>query len=327
MSWREMVPLPSRLWIRHAPRRWPVASEPWLDLIEHRIFWPPAVPAVQPAGERLPALTTLSDLVVLPPVGKEKVQERADLLQDLAAAGVRILDQSAPEAGWSAAAEVTPVFDLLGPLLAGDLSTLEETPERAWIVVPLLPVLSSSSATWIEILGKLSPLRPAAVVGIVPDLSPVDRRRLVDRLGEKHFEAVHHGAPEVPANRALERAFAIAVAGAGLSPFVERPAVTLPPRLLRNRALATRLTECGELWIRLGRSEADGTALLAAARHFESAAVAGLDLAALSREGNLAHLGFLSPLALQVVDGSVGHAGAPPLLVELRKEYLRDAAP
>ena len=69
--------------------------------------------------------------------------------------------------------------------------------------------------------------------------------------------------------------------------------------------------------------------------HGESAAVAGLDLAALSREGNLAHLGFLSPLALQVIESAAGHAPAttnllrslPPLLAELRSEYIAGAAP
>ena len=334
MTWREVVPLPSRFWIRHLPRRWPEAEEPRLDLYEHRIVWPPAPGQRQPAGARFPAVTALADLALVPPVRKDLTRERSNLVLDLSAARVPVLDQFSAVDAESLAPGTTPVADLLSVLLDGNLAQLEEFPERAWMVVPLLPVASGTPAKWTELLRLAAARRPLAVVGVAPELSPVDRRRLVERLGEEHFEAVHHGSGEDSSGRRLERAFAAAVVRAGLPAFVERPPAELPPRLARNRVLATVLAECGELWLRVGRSEAEGAALLAAARHFESAAVAGLDLAALSREGNLAHLGFLSPLALAVIDSTAGAAGrsprlasAPPLLAELRAEYTADAAP
>ena len=325
MTWREVVPLPSRFWIRHLPRRWPEADEPRLDLFEHRIVWPPAPGQKSPAGERLPSLAALADVALVPPVRKDRTREKANLVIDLVAARVPVLDQFCAVDAETPAAGATLVADLLSTLLEGNLALVDELQEGAWIVVPLLPVVSSGPQSWEEILRRAATRRPLAVIGVAPELSPVDRRRLVDRLGEDHFEAVHHSTTEEGAGRRLERAFAGAVSRAGMPAFVERPLAELPPRLARNRALATLLAECGELWLRVGRSEAEGAALLAAARHLESAAVAGLDLAALSREGNLAHLGFLSPLALAVIDSAAGpsaKASPPALLAELRAEFV-----
>lgn len=297
-----------------------------MDLFEHRIVWPPAPGQRSPAGERLPRVVALADAALVPPVRKDRTRERSDLVLDLVAARVPVLDQFSALDAESSATGATPAADLLSALLDGNLAMIDGLPEQAWIVLPLLPVLSSSPSTWAEVLERAAARRPLAVVGVALELAPLDRRRLVEKLGEEHFEAIHHAPSDSASGRRLERAFAAAVARAGLTPFVERPQTPLPPRLARNRALATLLAECGELWLRVGRSEADAAALLAAARHFESAAVAGLDLAALSREGNLAHLGFLSPLALAVVDSAAGHATPPPLLAELRSEYTAGEA-
>lgn len=327
MTWREVVPLPSRFWIHHLPRRWPEADEPRLDLFEHRIVWPPAAGQRQPAGERFPGVAALADVAWVPPARKDRTREKSNLVLDLVAARVPVLDQFSARDEETPAAGTTLVADLLACMLDDNLAMVDDLPEQAWIVVPLLPGLSSEPASWDEPLRRASARRPLAVVGVAPELSPLDRRKLVERLGEDRFEAVHHSPGEEGARRRLERAFAGAVARAGLPAFLERPAAELPPRLARNRALATLLAECGELWLRVGRSESEGAALLAAARHLESSAVAGLDLAALSREGNLAHLGFLSPLALAVIDGAAGRLPHPaPLLAELRAEYLAGGA-
>lgn len=336
MSWREVVPLPSRFWIRHLPRRWPEADEPRLDLCEHRIVWPPAGGQRQAPGERLPAVAALADVAWVPPVRKDRTREKGNLVLDLVAARVPVLDQFSDRDEETPAAGTTLAADLLSSMLDENLALIDELPEQAWIVVPLLPVVSSGPQAWEEILRRAAARRPLAVVGVAPELTPLDRRKLVERLGEDHFEAVHHSLTEEGAGRRLERAFAGAVERAGLPAFVERPLSELPPRLARNRALATLLAECGELWLRVGRSESEGAALLAAARHLESAAVAGLDLAALSREGNLAHLGFLSPLALSVIDAAAA-AGSkaakapkpakPGLLAELRAEYTAGERP
>jgi hypothetical protein len=325
LSWREVVPVPSRFWIRHLPRRWPDADEPRLDLYDHRIVWPAAVGHKPAAGERLPALAALSDVALVPPVRKDRTRDKANLVVDLVAARVPVLDQLCALDEESPAPGATLIVDLLHALLEDDLGIVDELSKEAWLVVPLLPVLSAGEATWAKILDRAALRRPLAVVGVAPQLSPIDRRRLVERLGEAHFEEIHHSLVDEGAGRRLEREFAGAVSRAGLQPFVERPQAELPPRQTRNRALATALAECGELWLRLARSEAEGNALLAAARHLESAAVSGLDLAALSREGNLAHLGFLSPLAMAVIDGVAGnavHLARPALLGELRAEYL-----
>lgn len=329
MTWREVVPLPSRFWIRHLPRRWPEGDEPRLDLLEHRIAWPPPPGQRHPAGERFPGVAALADVAWVPPVRKDRTREKSNLVLDLVAARVPVLDQFSARDEETAAAGTTLVADLLSSMLEENPAMIDDLPEQAWIVVPLLPGLSSEPASWADLLRRVALRRPLAVVGVAPELTPIDRRKLVERLGEEQFEAVHHSLGEEGAGRRLERAFAAAVARAGLPAFVERPPAELPPRLGRNRALATILAECGELWLRVGRSEAEGAALLAAARHVESAAVAGLDLAALSREGNLAHLGFLSPLALSLIDsaaGGVPHLGRPALLVELRAEYLAEGA-
>ncbi len=329
MTWREVVPLPSRFWIRHLPRRWPEADEPRLDLYEHKIVWPAPAGPKQAAGDRLPAVAPLADVAWVPPVRKDRTREKSNLVLDLVAARVPVLDQFASRDEETPAALTTLVADLLSALLDENLALIDELPERAWIVVPLLPGLSSEPSGWSGLLRRAATRRPLAVVGVAPELSPIDRRKLVDLLGEDRFEAVHHSLTEEGSGRRLERVFASAVASAGLTAFIERPVAELPPRLARNRALATLLAECGELWLRVGRSEAEGAALLAAARHLESAAVAGLDLAALSREGNLAHLGFLSPLALSLIDSAAGAAGAgarPALLAELRAEYLAGGA-
>ena len=302
---------------------------PRLDLFGHRIVWPLASGKQAQARERLPAGAALADLALAPPVRKDRTEEKENLVVDLISARVPVLDQFSAGVDSTKASGATLVADLLDAILEGNLDSLDDLPERAWIVLPLLPVVSSSPASWAEVVRRAGARRPLAVVGVAPELAPIDRRRLVERLGEEHFEAVHHAAIDDGAGRRLERAFAGAVFRAGLPAFIERPAAELPPRIGRNRVLATVLAECGELWLRAGRSEAEGAALLAAARHFESAAVAGLDLAALSREGNLAHLGFLSPLALEVIGSAAEHAGrlprvAPPLLAELRAEYTAD---
>jgi hypothetical protein len=330
LTWREVVPLPSRFWIRHLPRRWPEAEEPRLDLYEHRIVWPPGVGSRPAPGDRLPAVAALADVALVPPVRKDRTRERSNLVLDLIAARVPVLDQFSVLDADSEAPGATVVADLLSALLEGNPALIDELPEQAWIVVPLLPALSSTPESWAALLQRAAARRPSAVLGVAPELTPLDRRRLVERLGEEQFEAIHHTQVEEGAGRRLERAFAGAVARAGLPAFVQRPPAELPPRLARNRVLATVLAECGELWLRVGRSEAEGSALLAAARHFESAAVAGLDLAALSREGNLAHLGFLSPLALQVIASVAGQSGllaSPPLLAELRGEYTAGEVP
>ncbi|MBP7589451.1 MAG: hypothetical protein KBA72_15950, partial [Thermoanaerobaculia bacterium] len=192
MTWREVVPLPSRFWIHHLPRRWPEADEPRLDLFEHRIVWPPAAGQRQPAGERFPGVAALADVAWVPPARKDRTREKSNLVLDLVAARVPVLDQFSARDEETPAAGTTLVADLLACMLDDNLAMVDDLPEQAWIVVPLLPGLSSEPASWDEPLRRASERRPLAVVGVAPELSPLDRRKLVERLGEDRFEAVHH---------------------------------------------------------------------------------------------------------------------------------------
>lgn len=311
--WREVELRASRLWVRHAPKRWPTAKRPYLDLAERRIVWPaasPAAPAVLPA-----APLTASDIMLLPPVENARSGEKAGLLQSLEIAGGSALDQRFADDLEGGAPDGMVAADLLFPLLQGDLAVIDAMPPTAIALVALLPGGGSPKEHWAPLLARLARRTPHAVVGIAPELSPLDRRRLVEALGEERFEEVHHGRS---AGAELERDFARAVAAAGMSPFVERPELALPPRAARNRALAAALFEIGERWLALGRSEAEGAAILAAARHVEGS---DRDLAALARERQLALLPFLSPLARSVVE-EVAEDGRSGLLASLRGEWL-----
>ena len=146
---------------------------------------------------------------------------------------------------------------------------------------------------------------PDAVVGVAPALEPADRRRLVERSGAERFEAVFHGRPRGEAELAR------AAAAFGLPTLPERPPLPgMAPRAARNRQLATLLAEAGDLEIRVGGSEVEGSALLAAARHLERT---GFDVAGLAREGNLAPLEWLAPSARRIVEAASRGEALPEL--------------
>jgi hypothetical protein len=309
VSWRELVPEPSRYWIRYAPKRWPGCDWPAIDLVERRICWPAeAGPSSLPAPPR-----ARPDRVYAPPVPHALRAERERWVVDLERAGGCALVQLDLEEALEPAATGARIVDLLAFLLLGtDESSLRSLPPQIAVAVPLLPGLSDRGAQWQPWLAALARGGRRAVTGLTVDLSPLDRRRLVELAGEERWESVFHGGDP------SERDFARAAAAAGLDPFPARPRLELGPRAARNRELATLLAEGGELWLRLGRSEPVGQALLAAARHVEGTP---LDLAALAREGNLGVVGWLSPLAASLIEERM-RSGRTPLLDELRESYL-----
>jgi len=314
VSFRELEPRASRLWIRFAPRRWPAAGRPWLDVAERRIVWPAAGRA---AELDLPAGAAASpDVVLLPPLEKARTREKQSLCAALVAEGCAVLAQHTMDDERIPKVEgVLTVEDLLFPLLENNVAALDAVTPESILLVPLISGLSAVAGEWGTLLDRLAKRSPAAVVGLAPELSPIDRRRLVEQLGEDSFERVHHPADSEPE---IERSFARAVVAAGLSPFFERPAARLAPRTARNRRLAAALFEAGERWLALGRSEADGAALLAAARHVESAVQ---DLEALARERQLAHLPFLSAIARREIE-QFAETGRSRLVAELRAEWV-----
>jgi hypothetical protein len=313
LSFREIEPRASRLWIRFSPRRWPAADRPYLDLAERRIVWPAA--SGRAATVELPSTVPPGEVVLLPPVEKDRTREKQAFAVSIASAGGQVLNQeiSTAESGVEGAG-VTRVIDLLFPVLERDLAVLDVVSPKEIVLVPLLPVVNADEAAWEVLLRRLAPRTPRAVVGVAPELAPPDRRRLVERLGEESFERVHH-AGSSPVE--LERGFARAVVAAGLNPFFDRLETGLPPRAARNRRIAAVLFEAGERWLALGRGEADGASLLAAGRHVESAAQ---EIEALARERQLALLPFLSPLARATVERFVAE-GRSALLAELRAEW------
>lgn len=313
MTWREHEPRASRLWIRFSPRRWPGVSRAYFDPAERRIVWPDAAGG----SVELPSLSLPGEVVILPPVEKDRSMEKRRMAAAMSTHGF-VLDHSTGEREerFESAPPSRSLEDLLFPLLENNLAPATNVARGAVVVVPLVAGLSDDESRWSGWLAGLASAEPAAVVGISPQLTPVDRRRLVERLGEDQFEAIHHSRR---AGAEVERAFARAVATAGLSPFFERPDVPLPPRRARNRRLATVLFEAGERWLALGRGEADGASLLAAARHVESATQ---EIEAMARERQLLLLPFLSLIARRTIEACVDANGRSALLAELRSEWI-----
>jgi len=312
VSWRTLDATPSRAWVRFAPKTWPAAEAPYLDLAARRLAWPAGDDGSEPPDLAPPVP---GDVVYLPPVVERARAWRQDLAARLGAAGsIPVVhdpgDRSptALGAGWRLV-DLTPLF-LAGSADPAALARrLVESPARTLAVLPLVAGLTPAIAElggWFEALAAAG---ASTLLAVAPELSPHDRRSLVGLLGDGRFEPVFHGrAPE-------EREVALAAAGAGLAALPPRPAVdALPPRAARNRELAARLAEAGELWLGLGRAEAEGSALLAAARHLETT---HLDVAALAREGNLVLLDFLAPIARRVVEEDLERVPGG-LLVELR---------
>jgi len=312
VSWRTLDATPSRAWVRFAPKAWPAAEAPYLDLAARRLAWPTG----DDGGELLELPPPApGDVVYLPPVVERARVWRLELAGRLAAAGSIPIVHEAGDGSPAALGAGWRLIDLTPVLLAGNAAPAElarrfvESPAPTLAVLPLVAGLTPALEElggWFEALAAAG---ASTLLAVAPELTPHDRRGLVGLLGDERFEPVFHGrAPE-------ERQVALAAAGAGLAALPPRPAVdSLPPRAARNRELAARLAEAGELWLGLGRAEAEGSARLAAARHLEAT---HLDVAALAREGNLVLLDFLAPIARRVVEEDLERVPGG-LLVELR---------
>jgi hypothetical protein len=291
VSWRELVPEPLGLWIRAVPKRWPAPESPALDLAERRILWP----AEEPGPAELPPAPSAdrADPCYVPPVPRALRSRRERWVLDLErTGGVAIVHLTWDEAGEPAATGsrwVDAFAFLLGAASSADAASL---PLEVPVAFPLLPGLSATPESWRPWLEAFAVAGRRLVAGLPVELTPLDRRRLADRAGEQHWEAIFHG------DAADERQFVRLAAELGLETRVPRPRAPRTPRSQRNRDLATALAEAGHLVLRLGGSEAEGQALLASARHLEATP---LDVPALAREGNLPVLSWLSPGAREMV--------------------------
>jgi hypothetical protein len=270
------------------------------------------------AGQPAPPL--LDDVLYLPPVPQRLAAGRDALAARALAAGTPVLVQLLP--GDRTELPALPpetgavlVLDLLAVLLAGELGRLEAVPERAATAVwPLLPGIADDPALWDRGCARLAAAGLRRVQALAPALAPGDRRRLAEESGGVAFDALFHR--QAPA----ERDFARVAQRHGLAPFLPRPLPRPPLPRAANRRVAGALALAAELWLRVGRPVEQAQSLFRAARWLDATAY---DVEALSREGNLAVVTALDPLARRVVAESVDE-GEPALLAELMAEYLEE---
>jgi hypothetical protein len=354
------LPEPGRLWIRYAPRRWEGPERPWLDLAAGRLGRSGRTSAagaglravaggagavgvdVQPGlGDLLrTSEPSLDDVLYLPPVPERLAAWRDSLAERALAGGSPVLVQLLPgdetrlrRVPGPGAAGAVVVVDLLAALLPGgllheaaDASEVLGAPGSAWAaesgfagiaaaVWPLLPGITDDPGRWERACERLAASGLRCLQALVPAFGPGDRRRLAQGSREGAFEALFHRRHREPTS---ERDFARAAHRHGLAPLLPRPLPRPPLPRAGNRRVAGLLAMAAELWLRLGRPVERAQALFRAARWLDAT---GYDVDALSREGNLAVVTALDPLARRVVAEAAG-GGEPPLLGELLAEYL-----
>ena len=274
----------------------------------------PGPSAAPPRLDRL-AEPPLDDVLYLPPVPERLAGERDALAARALAAGTPVLVQLLPgdPTALPPAAGAVLVVDLLAALLAADLDALAMPPPgtaaAAW---PLLPGITDLPELWERGCERLAAAGLERLQAMVPALGPGDRRRLAQGLDESAFAALFHRQP--PAERELARV----AHRHGLAPFLPRPLPRPPLPRAPNRRIAGLLALAAELWQRLGRPVEQAQALFRAARWLDATAY---DVEALRREGNLAVVTALDPLARSLVAEAAG-GGDPALLAELMAEYL-----
>ncbi len=302
---------PAGSWIAYAPRAWTGAAAPWTDLASRRLS---TLSEPQREDERtLPELDALDldDLFLLPPVSDDLRSARDEWAAELIESGTPVLLEVQPgEEPQVPAAHV--VYDLLRPLLAGDLEQFSLLPAGATVVWPLIPGLTDSPDLWEHGSQVLAEAAVSCLQPLRVDLTPADRRYLAELGDEGTFDALFHG--EAPSEQGLCRC----AARHGMKIFSRRPETGGTPRRVRNRQLAADLALAGELWLRLDRSVTGGQSLFRAARAAERTS---FDLAALTRESNLVVLDWLDPTSVELL-GEVVCQGQSSLLQSLLAEYL-----
>lgn len=301
-------PEPGRFWIAYSPRSWRCAGTPWTDLANNRLGGFQGVTI-----EMLPAfeVADLDDFLLLPPVMEGLENERDRLAGHLIEQRVPVLLELRPGES-SDVAQARKIYDLLGPLLRGDLDQFKRLPAGSAAVWPLLPGLTDDPEIWDEGLGLLAAVGVSCVQPMAVELLPRERRHLAEGRDDDVFDALFHGP--LPS----ERAFARHVDHHGLEVFMRRPPAGGTPRVENNRRIAADLALAGELWRRLGRSVSSGQSLFRAARGAESTSH---HLMALAREKNLVVMEWLDAKSLAVIEEIV-REGRAQLLQELMDEYL-----
>lgn len=312
MNLREQTPDLGRCWVRYAYRPWSGSRDLWLDLFSRGLGRGPEKGLE--LTDRLFA-QGLDDVVYLPPVQESQEGIRGELIERLGAAGAPVLVQrlSGSEPSYPGAVEI---YDVLHAVAIDDLSRLAAVPEGAAVVWPLISGYSDDRKDWESGLELLAANGVACVQGVAADLSPADRRRVVEAAGEQGFERLFHGPTP------SEQEFAGAAHRLGLEPFLARPLPKAPTRLVHNRRLAELLTSIGELWLRLGKAESRGQSFYRAARWVDRESH---DLVLLARDGNLGVVTWLDEDSREVIE-EIAAEDRSTLLAELRGEYLEPTA-
>lgn len=303
------LPEPGRFWIAARPRLWTCTEGPWTDLATGRLA------AFRGRAEPLfPEIEVgrLDDLFYLPPADEPLAVDRDRLVAELAQAGTPVLVELRP-GETPPGGEAAAVYDLSAPLLAGDVGRLSEVPADSVAVWPLIAGLTDRPDAWDEGLALLAEAGARCVQPVAVELEAVVRRCLAEeRQDGELFDVLFHG--QAPS----EREFSRAAHRFGLAAFMPRPQTGATGRQRRNRRIAAALALAGELWLRLGRSQSDGQALLRAARGADRTSY---DLAALVRDRNLALMPWLDRAGVEVVSESVTQ-GSASLVESLLEEYL-----
>ncbi|HUP42129.1 MAG TPA: hypothetical protein VM599_02845 [Thermoanaerobaculia bacterium] len=342
-----LVPDPDRQWLRYFPRSWPSAPPSagagsgtpplWLDLARDRLG-PPGQPDA--AGIDLPT-GPFDDVLYVPPVAAGLRTARDRAAAEVAAQGTPVLVQLFPGETPPDGEGVVAIYDLLEPLVAGDLAVLSELPAGAATVWPLVAGLTDSPDLREEGVRRLAGAGVSVLQAVSPDLPPADRRRLFEgRSGTGHDEdesrdpggedeveprlededqAVGEGEAELfrrlfhaglPDPRPLVRA----ARAYGIAPFLQRPLPRPPLTGATNREIAALLALAGEVHLRLARL-APGQACFRAARWIDQSS---FDLRALAREGNLHVLHWLDLASRTIVEewAAEGRSATVEALVE-----------
>ena len=304
----QQIPEPSRFWIGYSPRNWKGTQRPWTDLANGKLE------GFQKRGAlSLPQIDSdgLDSLFYMPPVVPELHGERQRIIDELTRLRVPILLQTEP--GAEDLPEVChPVYDLLHPLLEGDLEAFFKLPAGSSVVWPLISGLTDPPEICDEGCDLLAQRGVRCVQPVTVELTPFIKRRLAEGRDEDVYDALFHSEPM------SEREFARMAHRYGLSPFMTRPLIAGTPKFVSNFRIAGVLAMIAELWLRLDRSTGQGQAILRAARGAERT---HHHLAALVEEENLKVLTWLDTRSQDLIRELVD-TGDVVLLQELFEEYV-----
>jgi hypothetical protein len=269
-------------------------------------------------------------------VAAELRTPRDRAVAEVAAHGTPVLVQLFPGESPPGAQGVVALYDLLEPLLAGDVAALSELPAGAAALWPLVAGLTDSVELREEGVPRLAAAGVTVLQAVAPDLPAADRRRLfesragaggrelggdaaggreggrdADERGEEDGSAVAEGEELTAGAGDAEifqrlfhgdlpdpRPLARAARAHGIAPFLRRLLPRPPLAGAAERETSGLLALAGEIHLRLGRL-APSQACFRAARWIDQS---GYDLRALAREGNLHVLHWLDPASRAIVE-------------------------